>query len=52
MSVAIPANEPHTALAISADTPALDVTASREADLVLFLVDRQAPFSRAGTLSG
>ena len=31
---------------------ALDVTASREADLVLFLVDRQAPFSRAGTLSG
>jgi hypothetical protein len=34
-------------LAISADT-ALDVTASRAADLVLFLVDRQAPFSRAG----
>ena len=28
------------------------VGASREADLVLFLVDRQAPFSRAGTLSG
>ena len=51
MSVAIPATETHTALAISADT-ALDVTASREADLVLFLVDRQAPFSRAGTLSG
>jgi redox-sensitive bicupin YhaK (pirin superfamily) len=42
----------HTALAISADTTALDVTASRAADLVLFLVDRQAPFSRAGTLSG
>jgi redox-sensitive bicupin YhaK (pirin superfamily) len=44
--------ETHTALAISADTTALEVTAIREADLVLFLVDRQAPFSRAGTLSG
>lgn len=44
--------ETHTALAISADTTAIEVTAIREADLVLFLVDRQAPFSRAGTLSG
>jgi redox-sensitive bicupin YhaK (pirin superfamily) len=44
--------ETHTALTISADQTALDVTASREADLVLFLVNRQAPFSRAGTMSG
>lgn len=44
--------ETHTALTISADKTALDVMASREADLVLFLVDRQAPFSRAGTMSG
>ncbi|MDB5563713.1 MAG: pirin-related protein [Tardiphaga sp.] len=44
--------ETHTALTISADQTALEVTASREADLVLFLVDRQAPFSRAGTMSG
>ena len=44
--------ETHTALTISADQPAFEVMASREADLVLFLVDRQAPFSRAGTMSG
>jgi hypothetical protein len=42
----------HTALAISADQTTFEVTASREADLVLFLVDRQAAFSRAGTMSG
>jgi len=44
--------ETHTALTISADQTALEVTASREADLVLFLVNRQASFSRAGTMSG
>jgi len=44
--------ETHTALTIGADETAVEVTASRETDLVLFLVDRQAPFSRAGTLSG
>jgi hypothetical protein len=40
-----------TALAIGANQTTFEVTASREADLVLFLVDRQAPFSRAGTMS-
>jgi redox-sensitive bicupin YhaK (pirin superfamily) len=44
--------ETHTALTIGADETAPDVTAIREADLVLFLVDRQASFSRAGTMSG
>ncbi len=44
--------ETHTALTISADQTMIEVTASEEADLVLFLVDRQAPFSRAGTMSG
>ncbi|CAN7568485.1 pirin family protein [Phyllobacterium sp. LjRoot231] len=44
--------ETHTALTISADQTTIEVTASQEADLVLFLVDRQAPFSRAGTMSG
>ncbi len=44
--------ETHTALTISADQTTFEVTASQEADLVLFLVDRQAPFSRAGTMSG
>ena len=44
--------EAHMAAMISADQTALAVTASREADLVIFLVDRQAPFSRAGTMSG
>lgn len=44
--------EMHTALTIGADETALDVTAIRETDLVLFLVDRQAAFSRAGTMSG
>jgi hypothetical protein len=44
--------EAHTALTIGTDEAGLVVTASREADLVLFLVDRQAPFSRAGTMSG
>ena len=44
--------ETHTALTISADQTTFEVKASQEADLVLFLVDRQAPFSRAGTTSG
>jgi redox-sensitive bicupin YhaK (pirin superfamily) len=44
--------ETHTALTIRADETRFDVTAIREADLVLFLVDRKAAFSRAGTLSG
>lgn len=42
----------HTALTFGADQTAPDVTATREADLVLLLVDRQAAFSRAGTMSG
>jgi quercetin 2,3-dioxygenase len=42
----------HTALTISADQTMFEVTARPEADLVLFLVDRQAAFSRAGTMSG
>jgi redox-sensitive bicupin YhaK (pirin superfamily) len=44
--------ETHTALTIGAGETGLDVTAIREADLVLFLVGRQAAFSRAGTMSG
>jgi redox-sensitive bicupin YhaK (pirin superfamily) len=44
--------ETHAALTIGADETVLDVTASRGADLILFLVDQQAPFSRAGTMSG
>lgn len=44
--------ETHTALTIGAGETVLDVTAMRETDLVLFLVNRQAPFSRAGTMSG
>jgi hypothetical protein len=44
--------ETHTALTFGADEAARDVTALTETDLVLFLVDRRAPFSRAGTLSG
>jgi redox-sensitive bicupin YhaK (pirin superfamily) len=44
--------ETHTALTIRDDETGLDVTATRETDLVLFLVDRRAVFSRAGTLSG
>jgi len=44
--------ETYAALAISADQTTFKVKASQEADLVLFLVDRQAPFSRAGTMSG
>jgi redox-sensitive bicupin YhaK (pirin superfamily) len=44
--------ETHTALTISADQTTFEVKASQEADLVLFLVDRQAAFSRAGTMSG
>ena len=43
--------EAHTALTISADQTKFKVKASQEADLILFLVDRQAPFSRAGTMS-
>jgi hypothetical protein len=34
------------------DQTTLEVKASQEADVVLFLVDRKAPFSRAGTMSG
>ncbi len=52
VSVAHEQAETHTALAISADQTTFEVTASQEADLVLFLVDRLAPFSRAGTMSG
>ena len=42
----------HTALTISAHQTVFEVTASREADIILFLVKQQAPFSRAATLSG
>lgn len=44
--------ETYTALTISADQTTFAVTARLETDLVLFLVDRQASFSRAGTMSG
>ena len=42
----------HTALTISAHQTAFEVTARREADVILFLVNQQAPFSRAATLNG
>lgn len=42
----------HTALMIGADETALDVTATLESDLVVFLVDRSARFTREGTISG
>ncbi|KFC65285.1 putative Pirin-like protein [Bosea sp. LC85] len=42
----------HTALTIGPEEFALPVNASVDTDLVLFLVDRGAPFSRAGTISG
>ena len=42
----------HTALTIGADEAAMDVTATAETDLVLFLIDRRAAFSREGTMSG
>ncbi|MQB40791.1 pirin family protein [Rhizobium sp. ICMP 5592] len=42
----------HTALTIGADEAALDVTATANTDLVLFLIDRRARFSREGTISG
>jgi redox-sensitive bicupin YhaK (pirin superfamily) len=44
--------ETHTALTFGADESVRNVMALTETDLVLFLVDRRAPFSRAGTLSG
>lgn len=42
----------HTALTVSAADAAPEVTAAVDTDLVLFLVDRGAPYSRDGTLSG
>jgi redox-sensitive bicupin YhaK (pirin superfamily) len=42
----------HTAVVIGANETALNVTASMESDLVVFLVDRNAKFSREGTMSG
>jgi redox-sensitive bicupin YhaK (pirin superfamily) len=42
----------HTALMIGANETAPDVTAATDADLVVFLVDRSAKFSREGTISG
>ena len=44
--------ETHTALTISADQTTFEVKASQEADLVLFLVDRESPIASAGTTSG
>lgn len=43
---------PHDAVAITQDEVGLTVTATTTSDIVLFEIDRQAPFSRAGTLSG
>lgn len=42
----------HTAIMIDADETALDVTATTDSDLVVFLVNRRASFSRQGTMSG
>lgn len=42
----------HAALMIGADETALNATATVESDLVVFLVDREALFSREGTMSG
>jgi len=42
----------HTALMIGADETAPTVTATTDSDLVVFLVDRNASFSREGTMSG
>ena len=42
----------HTALTMGTDEAALDVTATVDTDLVLFLIDRRAAFSREGTISG
>jgi redox-sensitive bicupin YhaK (pirin superfamily) len=41
----------HTALMIGANETT-SVTATVESDLVLYLIDRNAPFSRDGTISG
>lgn len=42
----------HTALMLAADQADMNVTAVLETDLVVFLVDRNAKFSRGGTISG
>ena len=42
----------HTAVMIGADETALTVTATMDSDVVVFLVDRSANFSREGTISG
>jgi len=42
----------HTAVMIGADETALPVTATMDSDVVVFLVDRSANFSREGTISG
>ncbi|EJL50812.1 Pirin-related protein [Rhizobium sp. CF122] len=41
-----------TALTVGPDDPHFNVTASVDSDLVVFLVDRNAKFSREGTISG
>jgi quercetin 2,3-dioxygenase len=42
----------HTALMIDAEETTLEVMATMDTDLVLFLIDRGAKFSREGTMSG
>lgn len=42
----------HTALMIGADEPQFKVTATLDSDLVVFLVNRSAKYSREGTMSG
>jgi redox-sensitive bicupin YhaK (pirin superfamily) len=42
----------HTALMLAADQADMNVIAVLETDLVVFLVDRSAKFSRGGTISG
>jgi hypothetical protein len=37
---------------LAADQAEMNVTAIQETDLVVFLVDRNAKFSRGGTISG
>ena len=42
----------HTGLMVAANETALNVTATSESDLVVFLVNRESKFSRGGTISG
>lgn len=46
------AAETHTALTVSRELGSAPLTARTDSDVVFFLVDRSAPFSLAGTISG